>query len=160
MTVHLTPTNNLEQRTKGNTRPLQVFLLCAAMLVLPGICPAQAKSPQKQPARQPDAQAGKETYQRYCASCHGESAKGDGPAATALHPPPTDLTTLTKRHEGKFPSGYVGALVKFGRSLAAHGSLDMPVWGAKLKALDPDHDPTGQQHVDDLVAYLESLQVK
>jgi hypothetical protein len=38
--------------------------------------------------------------------------------------------------------------------------MDMPVWGARFKTFDPDHDPTGQQHVDDLVAYLESLQVK
>ena len=156
----LTPIINLEQRTKGYTRPLQVFLLCASMLALSGICRAQAKGPQKQPARQPDTQAGKNTYAKYCASCHGNSAKGDGPAATALQPPPTDLTTLSKRHDGKFPAGYVGALVKFGRSLAAHGSMDMPVWGARFKTLDPDHDPTGQQHVDDLVAYLESLQVK
>ncbi len=158
--MQLTPIINLEQRTKGYRFPLQVFLLCVALLALPGICRAQAKSPQKHPARQPDTQAGKETYVRYCAACHGESAKGDGPAATALKPPPTDLTTLSKRHEGKFPSGYVGALVKFGRSLAAHGSMDMPVWGARFKTLDPDHDPTGQQHIDDLVAYLESLQVK
>ncbi len=155
-----TPTNNLRQRTRGNSFPLQVFLLCVALLVLPGTCRSQTKSPQKHPTRQLDAQAGKETYLRYCASCHGGSAKGDGPAAIALQPPPTDLTTLTKRHEDKFPSGYVGALVKFGRSLAAHGSMDMPVWGAKFKTLDPEHDPTGQRHVDDLIAYLESLQVK
>lgn len=24
-----------------------------------------------------------------------------------LKPPPSDLTTLTKRHEGKYPAGYV-----------------------------------------------------
>lgn len=90
----------------------------------------------------------------------GEDGKGNGPAAIALKPPPSDLTTLSKRHEGKFPAVYVFALVKFGRSLAAHGSLDMPVWGSRFKELDPVRDPTGQQHVDDVVAYIRSLQAK
>jgi hypothetical protein len=54
----------------------------------------------------------------------------------------------------------VEALVKFGRNLVAHGSDDMPVWGSRFKDLDPIKDPTGQHHVDDLVAYIESLQVK
>jgi len=103
---------------------------------------------------------GKETFLKYCASCHGADAKGNGPAAVALKPAPSDLTTLTKRYDGKFPTGYVGALVKFGRSLAAHGSEDMPVWGSRFKTLDPVHDPTGQHHVDGLIAYIESLQVK
>lgn len=34
----------------------------------------------------------------------------------------------------------------------------MPVWGSRFKELDPVKDPTGQQHVDDLVAYVETLQ--
>jgi hypothetical protein len=59
-----------------------------------------------------------------------------------------------------YPAGYVSALVKFGRSLAAHGSLDVPVWGSRFKELDPVRDPTGQQHVDDVVAYVRSLQAK
>jgi len=125
-----------------------------------GVCHAQGKTDLKHVARQPDPASGKETFVRYCASCHGEDAKGDGPAAIALRPLPSDLTTLTKRYEGKFPSGYVGALLKFGRNLAAHGSDDMPVWGSRFKEINPIKDPTGQQHVDDVVAYIESIQAK
>jgi hypothetical protein len=33
-------------------------------------------------------------------------------------------------------------------------------WGPRFKAIDPVRDPTGQQHVDDVVAYIESLQAK
>ena len=118
----------------------------------------QEQLAQNPAARQPNIASGKETFSKYCASCHGETGKGNGPAAIALKPPPSDLTTLSKRYEGKYPVGYVSALLKFGRSLAAHGSLDMPVWGARFKTLDPVGDPTGQQHVDDLVAYIRSLQ--
>jgi hypothetical protein len=101
---------------------------------------------------------GKETFLKYCMP--RDAGKGNGPAAIALKPPPSDLTTLSARHEGKYPAGYVSALVKFGRSLTAHGSLNMPVWGACFKELDPVRDPTGQHHVDDVVAYIRSLQVK
>lgn len=38
------------------------------------------------------AQRGKYLYQQNCASCHGDSGKGDGPAGTALTHPPADLT--------------------------------------------------------------------
>jgi len=29
----------------------------------------------------------------------------------------------------------------------------MPVWETRFKMLDPVHDPTHQQHIDDVVAY-------
>lgn len=35
---------------------------------------------------------GEALYVRYCASCHGDTGAGDGPAAAALTPPPADLT--------------------------------------------------------------------
>lgn len=76
-----------------------------------------------------------------------------------MKPPPPDLTTVTKRHEGKFPEGYIGALLRFGRNLAAHGSDEMPVWGTHFRSLDPGNDPTGQHHIDDVIAYIRSLQL-
>lgn len=87
-------------------------------------------------------------------------AKGNGPAAFAMGTLPADLTTLARRHEGKYPAGYISALLQFGRSLAAHGSENMPVWGSRFKEIDPVRDPTGQQHVDDVVFYIGTLQVK
>jgi hypothetical protein len=74
--------------------------------------------------------------------------------------PPADLTTLARRHDGKYPAGYVGAILMFGRDFAAHGADDMPVWGSRFKDLDPTHDPVGQHHVDDVVAYIATLQQK
>jgi mono/diheme cytochrome c family protein len=134
-----------------------IFLGIALMVTL-GICAARQKGKSQTTQRKPDLATGNASFLRYCASCHGTTGKGDGPAAFAMRTPPADLTTLTKRYEGKFPTGYIGALLKFGRNLAAHGSEEMPIWGARFRSLDPANDPTGQQHIDDLVAYIRSLQ--
>ncbi len=138
----------------------KTILLAAASISILGASRAQEKKEQKPSASQPNMVAGKEMFRRYWASCHGESGKGDGPAATALTPRPPDLTTLARRREGKYPEGYVGALLMFGRNFPAHGSEEMPVWGSRFKQLDPVADPTGQQHVNDVVAYVASLQAK
>ena len=39
-----------------------------------------------------DAAKGKESFQTYCAACHGPEGKGDGAAAAALDPKPRNLT--------------------------------------------------------------------
>jgi mono/diheme cytochrome c family protein len=150
----------VERERKEDRIRFKTIFLGTMLVTTLGMLRAEGESAQKPTARQTNTASGKETFLKYCASCHGEDAKGNGPAAGTLKPPPSDLTTLSKRHEGKYPVGYVSALVKFGRSLAAHGSLDMPVWGSRFKELDPVRDPTGQQHVDDVVAYIRSLRAK
>jgi len=135
---------------------LATVLLSVAL----GAAARQEKTKVPSPASATNATAGRETFLKFCASCHGTSGHGDGPVVFSLRAPPPDLTTLTKRHDGKYPAGYVSAVLNFGRSLSSHGSEDMPVWGPRLRNLDPVRDPTGQQHVDDLVAFIESLQRK
>lgn len=39
-------------------------------------------------------QAGEQIFLSNCASCHGETGKGDGPAAKALTPKPSDLALV------------------------------------------------------------------
>jgi hypothetical protein len=51
-------------------------------------------------------------------------------------------------------------VLTFGKRFASHGSEDMPASGSRFKTLDPVHDPTGQQHIDNLIAFIRSLQVK
>ena len=41
--------------------------------------------------------AGKDLFITNCASCHGDSAKGDGPAAAALDPAPANLQDTTSQ---------------------------------------------------------------
>jgi mono/diheme cytochrome c family protein len=42
---------------------------------------------------------GKKVAQTNCVSCHGASGKGDGPAAVALNPKPTDWTAKKVQDE-------------------------------------------------------------
>jgi mono/diheme cytochrome c family protein len=138
----------------------KITLLSASLFTALSVIGPQNQNERKSAPKPPNAAAGQETYLKYCASCHGKAAKGDGPAAFVFRAPPSDLTTLSRRHENKFPAGYVGVVLTFGKRFASHGSEDMPVWGSRFKTLDPVHDPTGQQHINDLVAYIRSLQVK
>jgi mono/diheme cytochrome c family protein len=49
-----------------------------------------------------DAAAGQQIYATNCATCHGDRGLGDGPAAPALNPRPTNLAQGPYRHGGTF----------------------------------------------------------
>ena len=72
----------------------------------------------------PDVSGGA-TYKAYCAVCHGVGGKGDGPARKALVKAPSDLTTITARHNGKFPAMAVKMAIVGDTVVAAHGTRDM-----------------------------------
>lgn len=104
--------------------------------------------------------SGKEMYAAYCAACHGTDGKGGGPAASALKIPPADLTLLSKNNGGKFPSMRVSSSIRSGSSVSAHGSKEMPVWGALFWSVSSGHESEVQQRVVNLTKYIESLQAK
>jgi len=46
---------------------------------------------------------GKQVFMSNCTSCHGATAKGDGPLGVNMNPKPTDLTIMTGNHpDGDF----------------------------------------------------------
>jgi mono/diheme cytochrome c family protein len=104
--------------------------------------------------------SGKQTYMQYCASCHGADGRGTGPTAPALKTPPPDLTTLAKRHGGKFPEDYVKDVLRFGIRIVAHGSSDMPTWGPIFGALENYNEVEVQKRIKSLCDYLASIQEK
>ncbi|MGA8491973.1 MAG: cytochrome c [Terriglobales bacterium] len=104
--------------------------------------------------------SGKEMYTAYCAVCHGTEGKGDGPAASALKVPPTDLTTLSKNNGGKFPAMKVTSTIRGDSALPAHGSKEMPVWGSLFWTMSHGHEGEVQQRVANLTHYIETLQAK
>jgi mono/diheme cytochrome c family protein len=112
------------------------------------------------PAETAAVASGKQSYLEYCAACHGADGRGMGPAASALKTPPADLTTLTKRHEGKFPDDYVATIVRFGSPIPAHGSSDMPVWGPVFGLRDNGSELAVRRRIKNLCAYLATLQEK
>ena len=50
------------------------------------------------PLTQGSIQIGLETYTTTCATCHGDTGIGDGPAGLALNPPPADLAVHVPLH--------------------------------------------------------------
>jgi mono/diheme cytochrome c family protein len=135
--------------------PLLALFLGASVAI------SQEKTTVKKTTIQPTSPtSGKEMFAQYCAACHGGDAKGNGPAASALKTPPPDLTTLAKRHDGKYPSDYVANLLRSGKGGSAHGTSDMPTWGPLFRSLDPNHDIDVQLRIRNLNDFLSSLQVK
>ena len=72
---------------------------------------------------------GRTAYLENCASCHGPSGKGDGPAARGLAVAPPDLTMITSRNAGVFPTNQVMSTID-GLDRGAHFSAAMPEFGA------------------------------
>ena len=107
----------------------QKILAVLIASLIPALALGQAAQPKSTPNKRASAERGKELFSEYCASCHGVSGKGDGPAASALKIPPADLTALAARNKGQFPSLRVMQAIKAGPSVPAHGSEIMPVWG-------------------------------
>ncbi len=102
----------------------------------------------------------KEMYMHYCAACHGANGKGLGPSAEALRTPPPDLTTLSKRHDGKFPYEYVTSVLRFGTRIVAHGSSDMPIWGPIFGSMENYNETAVRERIRKLCEYLASIQEK
>lgn len=123
-------------------------------------------------------QQGKQLYMKYCASCHGQSGKGDGPVGTMLNPKASDLTQIAKENGGKFPFYEVMLLIN-GRSPTAqnqdtslpglpkaHGEAGMPVWGEVFsrdelsKGTDMDLQLATTGKIMMITEYIQSIQAK
>lgn len=108
---------------------------------------------------------GQELYVELCASCHGVTGRGDGPAAPALSGPMPNLTQLANMNGGEFPADQLQRTISGETRITAHGTPDMPVWGKMFESLRPDHKPVrryafAQQRVYNLVEHLRTLQVR
>ena len=118
--------------------------------------PAQDQNKDQLPANY--VPSGGQIYHQYCAACHGVDAKGNGPVKRALRIPAPDLTTLAKRHGGKFPYAYVIGVLRFTPGVRSHGSGAMPMWGALFEYYY--NKDSAQQRIRNLCDYLASLQEK
>ncbi len=97
---------------------------------------------------------GRAVYLSYCATCHGEQGRGDGPLGASLILPPSDLTRIAERRGGSFRPGEVAAHVDGRFENHAHGTASEPIWGRRLVSSPANPSP----EVDVLIAYLESIQ--
>ena len=114
-------------------------------------------SPQSTPRVLSESLAGRDSFELYCAACHGADGRGGGPVAPALKTHPADLTSVARRHGGVYPRDYVrGFLTGTARPLPAHGTSEMPVWGTLFGAFESD--ARVGVRIESLVTYVESIQ--
>jgi mono/diheme cytochrome c family protein len=103
---------------------------------------------------------GVDLYKAYCSSCHGETAKGNGPMAAWLKVPPADLTRIAARNGGNFPLARVDRIISGEEALpSGHGTRAMPVWGPVFSKVTRDED-LGRVRIDNLARYLRDIQSK
>ena len=95
---------------------------------------------------QGDSEAGAEgesLYQSNCYSCHGEEARGDGPAAAALEPRPPDLVT----DQSELSDAYLHWRIAEGGMMRPFNSV-MPSWKGILS----------EEQIWKIITYLRTLQ--
>ena len=107
----------------------------------------------------PDQDDGKKLFRTHCASCHGVTARGDGPLAELLLVAPADLTQISTRNKGVFPQDKVYRMIEGRERVKGHGSSDMPIWGNAFKKSPTTSDEEVRQKITALTHYVRSLQV-
>jgi mono/diheme cytochrome c family protein len=105
--------------------------------------------------------SGRQLYERFCASCHGDGGFGDGPVAPSLKVMVPDLTRMYQRSGNKFPEERVRKIIDGRQVYPVHGTRYMPVWGQELwveQGASQQADADAKKMVDKLVEYLRSIQ--
>jgi mono/diheme cytochrome c family protein len=136
---------------------LSPFILVGLALLWGPLAPADAdhQGIKRVPARQNQVQGvdGKAIYDAYCATCHGPTGRGNGPATRHLSVPVPDLTTIAVR-DGTFSGYHVSSHVT-----EPNGDGTMPCW-REILATNYHHDPVlANLATRNLVKHIESLQV-
>ncbi len=85
---------------------------------------------------------GRRLFLHYCATCHGDEARGDGQNASNLNPAPPDLTSSAITAD----TALLRKVIAEGSAAVGRSALSPP-WGRSLS----------RQEIDYLVAYSQSL---
>jgi mono/diheme cytochrome c family protein len=140
----------------GTHGALAAILLASALVPLAAVASAQQTAEAVLTGT-----TGDQLFKTYCASCHGKSAKGDGPLADSLRFRPADLTLIAKRNGGKFDPDKVYHIVDGREPVKGHGGTDMPVWGDAFKrSVEGYSEKAVKERIQALVDYLKSIQAK
>ena len=107
---------------------------------------------------------GRLLFHKFCASCHGPRAMGDGTLSLSVNPKPANLTRLSANHGGSFPFWHAYRTIDGRHKVPGHGTRDMPVFGIWFRI--PDEEVSIETEWADqvrgriwqLLSYLESIQ--
>jgi mono/diheme cytochrome c family protein len=135
-------------------------VLAPTFLALAGLITSGCAEHQKSAHIPTDASSGVVLYRRYCAVCHANDGKGNGPppSTSSFSQSPPDLTTLSRRNGGEFPEDYVLGILQSGIKLPDHGSAEMPVWGEIFKVGNGLDARQVKTEIENLTGYIRSLQ--
>ncbi|MBI4513362.1 MAG: c-type cytochrome, partial [Gemmatimonadetes bacterium] len=120
----------------------------AALVLAAGVAAvAGARSPEAAQEKAPAPTRGAELYARWCAGCHGDEGRGDGPAAERMLPRPRDFTRALYQVRTT-PSGSLPADDDLLRViLSGMPGTTMPGWKKKFSA----------QELRELVRHLKAF---
>ena len=94
-----------------------------------------------------DKAEGKKMYVMYCSGCHGDSGKGDGPAARSLPVKPADYTDGMVMNQ--LSDKFLFDIISKGGSAVVGKSPYMPAWGSQLK----------EKQIREIMGYIRGLAV-
>lgn len=115
--------------------------------------------------KEPQTPTAAQDFADFCSTCHGTGGRGDGPSASGLAQKPADLTGLTARNHGQFPTTRVMAQI-WGYTGGKGSDRVMPEFAALLDGEMVPYDggdgimtPTPIRLVQ-LAEYVKTLQPK
>lgn len=103
---------------------------CLKWLTIAGLAAGFAGAAEAQPS-----DIGRSEFLSSCASCHGADGKGKGPVSGQLKVPPSDLTILARNNNGVFPTNAVYETIYGSKTVPAHGTREMPIWGERFNPI-------------------------
>lgn len=101
---------------------------------------------------------GRQMFTTLCTPCHGVDGRGHGSVVTDHKAPPIDLTVLSRKNKGVFPRARVVHVLEFGAEVPSHTSVEMPVWGPILGKINQKDPRDRELRINNLSAYLETIQ--
>ena len=145
---------------EGQTVRWRVLFWVWLLLLAVGLAAAEPVKSRKGQSHGQSIAAGKALFMEHCASCHGDDAKGAGPAAISLKVQPPDLTALSARNHGKFRYDDVYKAIHGNQATAAHGSREMPTWGPAFLAMPGVDQAAADRRIRNLTDYIKAIQAK
>jgi mono/diheme cytochrome c family protein len=110
-------------------------------------------------------ESGHQQFDDKCAVCHGTTGVGDGVLAEGLRQKPADLTRISERNGGTFPTSKTFAKI-WGRDdeiISTHNMSEMPAfYNAPVFGHDKDFEESAgrlsPQQIRDIIAFLVTIQ--